>query len=197
MDNQDNITDTTLDGATLEEASSVGAAVSESPKGGSATAIADSLSLTELNHALGKTFTSKEAAIKAVKDTFSYVGKRKEDVAKEVVDTSKFISAERYETDMFYAGNPDYTDLRQVIDSMAKAEGKRPHEIVNSDAFKNVFEKVKGFNEVQKTRTVLESNPRITSSRTKIQEARQALKEGDEQGANNAAVRAALESAGL
>ena len=64
MDNQDNLTDSTLPGATHVEAS------------GGQAAVADTLSLAELNTLLGKDFKDKATALKAVKDTFSYIGRQ-------------------------------------------------------------------------------------------------------------------------
>ena len=45
----------------------------------------DGMTLSEINAALGKNFPNKEAALKSFKDTFSYVGKKVEDVKKEVM----------------------------------------------------------------------------------------------------------------
>lgn len=137
----------------------------------------EALSLAEINASLGKNFPTKDAAIKAFKDTFSYVGKKKEDIEKEVrgsintdtrIDTlAKELEAERKER--FFDKNPQYADpaVRKLIETI----GGDPREVVNREEFKTVFEKVSGFDKSTKLKTVLESNPRITSSRDNLSKA--------------------------
>lgn len=166
-------------------------------------AAGDGLTLAEINNALGKTFTTKDAALKSFKDTFSYVGKKVEDVEKEVlqrinndtrIDTlAKELQTERIER--FYDKNPQYADpsIRKFIEST----GKSPVEVVNSAEFKDIFAKVSGFDETQKLRTVLESNPRLASSRDSLTKAREAAKANNGQANDDveAAVADAVKSA--
>lgn len=151
---------------------------------GSESQSGDALTLAELNQHLGKNFTSKEAALKSFKDTFSFVGTRREDIEKEVlskVATKDETSAMAQELatirkEMFYKDNPEYNDpnMRTLIDKL----GGNPAEVVQSAEFKAVFEKVKGFDETQKLRTVLDSNPRLASSRDALQKAREMRAQG-------------------
>ena len=138
---------------------------------------ADGMTLSELNQHLGKNFPNRDSALKAIKDTFSYVGKKKEDVKKEVlseVNTDKRIdqlakelAEERKER--FYDRNPQYKDLRSVIENA----GGDPAEVVTKDWFKEISTKISGYNETQKLKTVLESNPRLSSSRDSLTKARE------------------------
>lgn len=137
------------------------------------------LSLEDLNKLLGKSFPTKEAALKSVKDTFSYVGKKTDDIKKEVIaelnadqrtDTlAKELAAMRVER--FYDKNPEYADpaIRKVIDRI----GGNPQDVVSSEEFKTIFNKVSEFDKSAKLKTVLESNPRLAVSRDNLQKARE------------------------
>jgi len=156
---------------------------------------AEALTLDELNATLGKKFTSREAALKSLKDTFSYVGKKKEDIAPKI-DPNQYISRDQYETDMFYSQNPDLSkpEIRKVIDSMAKAEGLRPKDVVELDLFKSIYSKVKGYDESQNLRSVLETNPRLSSVRDSFSQAQEALKSGNKETAEALITRAVLDT---
>ena len=157
---------------------------------------ADALSLNELNTVLGKTYKDKESALKSLKDTFSYVGKKTEDITPKI-DPNQFISREQYETDMFYSRNAEYStpEVREVIDAMAKAKGISPKDVVSTDTFKAVFSKVKGYDESQSLRSVLETNPRLASTRDSFTKAAEMLQQGGNKDvAENLVARAVLES---
>lgn len=156
---------------------------------------ADTLTLAELNQALGKNYKDKDSAIKSFKDTFSYVGKKIEDIAPKI-DPNQFISREQYETDMFYSRNSEYSqpEVREVIDAMAKAKGVSPKDVVTSDSFKAVFSKVKGYDESQSLKSVLETNPRLASTRDAFSQAHEAYKGGNKDTAESLITRAVLES---
>lgn len=163
---------------------------------------AQALSLAEIEALTGRKYPSREAALKSIGDTFRFVGTRKEDIAKEAikeaVDTSKFISKEQYEQDMFYSKNPDYSkpEIKEVLTSMAKAQGKSVSEVAQSDAFKSIFEKVNGYEQTQKLKTVLGSNPRIAGQADKLQQLRDAVKSGNTDEADSIAARTILEMLG-
>lgn len=137
----------------------------------------EALSLAEINKHLGKNFPTKESALKALSDTFSYVGKKKEDIEKEVRSAvqaddrisklAQELEAERKER--FFDRNPQYADpaVRKIIETI----GGNPSDVVNREEFKTIFEKVSGYDKSTKLKTVLESNPRITSSRDNLTKA--------------------------
>lgn len=136
----------------------------------------DAMTLAEINSVLGKNFTTKEAALKSWKDTNSYVGMKIEDIEKRVMskvqetDKTSAISKELEEMrkERFYDKNPQYSSLRSVIEKT----GRNPVEVVNEEWFKEISKKVSGYDESQKLRTVLESNPRLSSSRDSLTKAR-------------------------
>ena len=156
---------------------------------------AEALTLDELNTFLGKNFKDKDSALKSLKDTFSYVGKKKEDITPKI-DPNQFISREQYETDMFYSRNAEYAtpEVREVIDAMAKAKGLSPKDVVSSDTFKAVFSKVKGYDESQSLKSVLETNPRLASTRDAFSQASEAYKAGRKDIAESLITKAVLES---
>lgn len=186
----DNNTYDTLDGGNADS-DIASSSVKETASAVSPDA-ANTLSLAEINAALGKNFTNKDAALKSFKDTFSYVGKKLETT----VDPNQYISRDQYETDLFYTKNPEYEQagVRSIIDSMAKTEGKKPSEIVNMDSFKTIFSKVKGYDENQNSNSVLETSPHLTSSRDKQAKAKEALKEGNKALAEDLAVQAVMDT---
>lgn len=146
---------------------------------------ADSLSLQELNEHLGKEFPNRETALKALKDTFSYVGKKVETTSPQL-DPSNMVTKEEFETAMFYKDNPAHAENRDLLDALAAKHGVSHSEAVELDAYKNVFEKVQGYEKSQSAKSVLESNPRlsavrdsVSSSKENMNKSFQAAKDGD------------------
>lgn len=187
---QDNNTYETLDSGNADSdiaPVSVEETVSAVPKN-----TAETLSLAELNEALGKNYKDKESAIKSFKDTFSFVGKK----AEPKIDPNQFISRDQYESDMFYSKNPELNtpEIREIIDAMAKAQGVKPQDVVNKDSFKAVFSKVKGYDESQSMKSVLESNPRLSSSRDSLTQAREEAAKGNTAKAEELAVKAVMDA---
>lgn len=135
------------------------------------------LSLEELNQHLGKNFPDRDTALKSLKDTFSYVGKKKEDIAKEIGVETKLSSVEqelaKLRKDMWFKDNPDHAPYRAIIEKMGN-----PQDVINSEEYKQIFSKAKGYDDLQSKRTVLESNPRIAASRDTMAKASEALQKG-------------------
>lgn len=137
----------------------------------------ETMSLAEMNALLGKDFKDKATALKSVKDTYSYVGKRKEDIMKEVGGSNNEIATElkTIKDNMFFDKNPDYAPYRKVMEKM----GTNPVEVANSEEFKGIFEKAKGFDESQKLKSVLVSNPRLAQTKDGLTKAREATNTED------------------
>lgn len=199
--NEENTTSFGLPGDTHVIPSDPNEAVGNVPAGSSANAAAsvvEAMTLTELNQHLGKAFPTKEAALKSIADTFSYVGKKKEDIEKEVLarvptqtDPAIVKELENIRKDMFYKDNPQYADpnVRAIIEKL----GSNPSEVTSRPEFQTIFEKVKGYDESQKLKTVLDSNPRLATSRDALGKAVDLKKEG----ANSDAVEAQIAEAVL
>lgn len=117
-----------------------------------------------LSETLGKDFKDDETALKSVKDTFSYVGKQRDQVKTEVKEELKIdevvanVAKQNKElsSELFYMKNKEFDspEVRDMIGSM----GNDPKEVVQSDAFKKIFDKVKGFEKAQEGANVLKSN---------------------------------------
>ena len=156
--------------------------------GGGAAAV--SLPLAELNTYLGKDFKDTDTALKALKDTQSFVGKRKEDIASEIrveleakqataaagaanassggsSNTALESTVKSLQEDLFYTNNPQYKDMRDTI----KAMGANPADVVQTDAFKKVFEKVQVANDVESKKSVVSSNARLAQTKTHTENA--------------------------
>lgn len=175
----------------VDSASPESAVSHESPK-------EDSLTLAELEAVLGKKFPNKEKALKALRDTNSYVGAKKDKVKEEILQEigDRFIPADRYHEDMFFARNTQYNtpEIKEVINAMAKANGQSPEQVVNSDTFKRVFDSFSGFEQIQKQKTVLQSNPRIASSKNHLESAVKAAQEGNIEATEKSVVNAVKEA---
>lgn len=163
---------------------------------------ASDLSLSELNSVLGKQFPSKDAALKAVKDTFGYVGKvgqlekqvselrGKLETTKAPEFEAKLSELERtVKVDKFYSQHPEYKDYDKLISSM----GSDPAQVVESEVFKSAFQKLQAADAIEKSRSVLHSNPRLGQVSDKIQQAQNSLSEGNRSEAAKLAVEAVVD----
>ena len=161
---EENITsDPITDDLDVESADGEDEAVSEDVTEEKDTAEIADLSLEDINKTLGKDFPSKEAALKSIKDTYSYVGKKKEKIAEEVKPSpDNFVTKDQYEADVFFAQNSDLSDVRSIIEAKAKAEGVSVKEAAKAEDITKVIEAVKSQSESQEAKNVLESNSRIS-----------------------------------
>lgn len=171
---------------------------------------ADSLNLSELNSLLGKNFPTTAAALKSIKDTYSYtgqVGQLKQQLEalsgnREQAPTHQVPGLEstvkelqrKLEEQTFIAERPDLKEYVPTLRELRNSTGKSMSELAESEAFKPIFEKVLAQDAAQKKRSVLESNPRLGQVRDKMQEARTYLKEGDMEKARSTAVSNVLDA---
>lgn len=156
-----------------------------SAEGGENVGSTDTLSLGDLNSILGRNFTDKASALKALKDTQDFVGKRKEDIAKEM-QTAQATSGTSQSTTqaqnanvaskeevndikarLFFSENPQYKGYESLIKRM----GGDPAEVVASTEFQDVFEKGKVADEVAQKKSIVSSSPRLAATKSHIDEA--------------------------
>jgi hypothetical protein len=156
---------------------------------------AQSLSLEELNAFLGKKFSSKETALKSIKDTYGFVGKRKQD-AKEEISKEDFIPRSEFETILFYDKNPETAKHREVIDAYAKANGITAREAAEVPALKSLIEKASGFEKTEALKTVMTSSPKLKQIKTLKEQAAAAAQRGDQATAERIAMQMMRESRG-
>lgn len=177
MPDKDNTGAPQPDGSQLKPADVAPTVPPVTPPASAPAAGPDGMTLAELNALTGKSFPTKDAALKSIKDTFSYVGKKKEDVRAEVLaeisttNSNEALSGQIAELrkEAFFDKNPQYADpeVRSLINKL----GANPAEVVNTPEFKAIFTKVAGYNDGVKLKTVLESNPRIATSRDNLSKA--------------------------
>lgn len=133
----------------------------------------ESMTLAELNELTGRTFKTKESALKSIRDTFSFATARLTDVENKVKAGTEAEmrrlndTLEAQNRDMFYLNNPLYAPHRKLIDSL----GKNPAEVITTDLFKDTFAKLTEHEKTVKLKTVLESNPRLAASRDSMTKA--------------------------
>jgi len=134
---------------------------------------AEELSLAALNKELGKEFKDVKTALKSLKDTQSYVGKKMEKT-KDPTTEEKLANLEKNLTiSDFYRNNPQYDN--EEARNLIKDLGGDPNEVVEKDSFKKVFEKVSAYEELQNSKSVLHNSSRLGQATTKIGEASDAL----------------------
>lgn len=174
------------------------------------------ITLDQFKAALGKDFKDVESALKSVKDTYSYVGSQAQykqtiGAVSERLGTDEagvlaalgalvpsrqepqgqFISKETYETDQFFAQKPELNSLRDVLIPLKQAQGAVSwKDFLAQPSIASVVEGVTGYNELQSKKSVLQTNPRLGAASSKIDNARQAVSEGNMALAKNNAVSA-------
>lgn len=111
----------------------------------------------------------------------------------ETVDPNKFISREEYDREMFFGKNQDYTPYKDIITGLQKSTGKPLDEVVQLPAVKTLFEKAKAYDETEKAKSVLMSNPRLGAVQDKITQARDAQNAGNHSQAKEMAVSAVMD----
>lgn len=142
-----------------------------SSSNGGVTVNSPAITLAELNKHLGSDFKDPQTALKGLKDTKDYVGKRREDIVAEVssanVDDSLKSEVQSLKRDVFYSQNPQYKGYESLIEKLAS----NPADAVRLPEFTNVFEKVKVADEVANNKSVVSSNSRLSQTKTVIDEA--------------------------
>ena len=151
---------------------------------------------------LNREFKTDEDALKAIKETQDFVGKRDEDIRKEIkasytekteeaqatVERLAKLEAE-VKNSSFYNDHPEYKEHKDLIAKF----GENPSEVIASDDFKKVYEPLKAYQENEQSKSVLHSNPRLGKANDKITEARELAKKGNFKGAEDTAVNAVLD----
>lgn len=124
--------------------------------------------LAQINAATGRNYPDLDTALKAVGDTYKFVGQKptSDGPVPEVEARIK-----QMEDDLFFSRHPEYEDYRPVISKM----GSNPAEVIASEEFKTIYEKAKGYDESQSVKSVLHSNPRLGVVKDKLGEAREKL----------------------
>lgn len=153
--------------------------------------------LAKLNEELGTNYASTEKALEGLKNLKSFVGSKVETVKAKVLDAGMFITKEQYEQDMFYSRNSDLAPYKDIINARAEVLETTPEKVVESDPIiKSTLEKLRGYDDTEKAKSVLMSNSRLGQVTDALETAQTALKSGDYSTASKNAVQAVLDAYG-
>ena len=192
---EDNATDSTLTGAGVDAAAAGAAAVSDQ------AASPEAITLDEISAHLGKKFDSKEAALKAFKDTFSYVGKKQDDATRDaerkLADSGEYVRRSEIETEFFYRDNPEAAKHRFLVDNVAKANGISAREAAALPDVKKVIEAASAYEAQEAAKTVMQSSSRLGATSDKLADARKAAASGNRNAAADLATSAVREAFGF
>ncbi len=171
----DNLSPETLADASLKSAAD-----------GGGTVVQPALTLEEMNATLGSTFKDVESAKKALKDTFAYVGKRREDIAQEVkatiaqpADSASKADIQALRNELFYSQNPQLKPYQSMLNSM----GADPAEVVARPEVKEIIEKAARADEMAQAKSVVSSNSRLSQNAAPVIE--QAVNVANARGTTN------------
>ena len=81
-----------------------------------------------------------------------------------------------------------------MIGELRDTTGKPIRQVVELPAVKTLVEKARSFDEAERSRSVLHSNPKLGQVRDKLTESREALEKGDVNTAKSGAVGAVLDA---
>lgn len=140
---------------------------------GGVTVEKPALSLEDLNKHLGANFKDTATALQALKDTKDFVGKRKEDIAREMEtsvaskssDVASKSDVQELKSQLFYSENPQYKGYAGLISKL----GTDPSAVVDTADFKTVFEKAQVADEVAGNKSIVSSNSRISQARSTVE----------------------------
>lgn len=192
---EDNDTGVSLAGAGVDAAAAGAAAVSEQ------AASPEAITLDEISAHLGKKFESKESALKAFKDTFSYVGKKQDDANREaerrLEGTGEYVRRSEIETEFFYRDNPEAAKHRFLVDNVAKANGITAREAAELPDVKKVIAAASAYEAQEAAKTVMQSSSRLGATSDKLAEAKKAAAAGNRSAAADIATSAVREAFGF
>lgn len=165
-----------------------------------------------LREATGREYPDDEAAYKSLTETYSYVGKlgqkvksleqklqsaevpvenQASAVSPDVLSKVEALEAQLRET-QFYANHPEYNN--EDAKTLIKAMGNNPETVVENEAFKKAFSAIQANAEIEKSKSVLVSNPRLGQVTDKMTQAKEALAQGNHSAAADAAVQAVMDA---
>lgn len=146
---------------------------------GGGTVDTPALTLAELNKHLGSDFKDPNTALKALKDTKDFVGKRKEDIANELRATVVSQTAspdvvavqsqvQSLKDDLFLTQNPQF---KPHVELLKKLNASDLSEAANDPSFKSIYEKSVVADQVTNNKSVVQSNARLSQSKTVVDQA--------------------------
>ncbi len=154
----------------------------------------------------GREYKDDEDAKKGIAETYKFVTKKMDDnqpapdvaapAATPQVDPGIVTEVETLKRQVqesnFYASNPEYNtpEARALISKF----GGSPEEVIKDEVFQTAYGAIKANAEIEKSKSVLQSNPRLGQVTDKITQAREALQNGNQTVAETNAVSAVMEA---
>lgn len=155
--------------------------------------VAAALTLEELSKTLGKEFPTKEAALKSIQDTYSYIGKKTE-MNDDELKAKGYMTRSDFENEMFFKDNPTHASNKEVLEAIAKSRNITIKEAAALDSYKSLYEKAVGFDKAESLKSVVESNPRLASAQTRAKTVADLVKSGSKEAASIEAAKAVREA---
>lgn len=148
-----------------------------------------------INAATNRSYATDQEALEAVKNTYKMVGAKPEPaIPQDVLEKlSKIDSLEStLKQNSFYSEHPEYNipEVKGLITAM----GQDPESVVKQDSFQTAFKAIQTAHEMEKTKSVLNSNPRLGQVSDKMTEAREQSAAGNTALAAQTATKAVLEA---
>lgn len=125
----------------------------------------DGLTLEEINEKTGRSYSSKDEALKSIADTFSHIGKKEDQLAEELRDKN-FVSKDEFKKELFYRENPDMKEHSELLEALADKKGVTVEEAAESDDFATLYEQASEAQKEQSKQKVLQSNNRVKGGTT-------------------------------
>lgn len=175
-----------------------------------------------LEKELGKQFQDEASALKAVKDTFNYVGKAGKfqgaveavmrskgfdenqaiefikSSADQKVDPNQYVSKDEFNERTFFAEKPELRPYKDLISAFKTTNpGKSLDEIILLPAVKEMIDKGLAHDKISKQKSVLHSNPKLQVAEDKMSKAHEEKKAGNIEEAKVQAVGAVMEAYNL
>lgn len=144
--------------------------------------VSDGLTLEQINKELGKEFKDVATALKSLKDTQSYVGKKVEPKVDPTISEKLENLESQLKESNFYRENPVYDNPETK--ALIKELGGDPKEVIEKDVFKSIFEKTSAYDKSQESKSVLHNSSRLGQASTKMEEATTAMDKANDAAAS-------------
>lgn len=143
---------------------------------GGVTVESPAITLADLNAQLGGNFKDTASALKSLKDTKDFVGKRKEDIAAEVKaslipttspDVASKDDVRKLNNRLFLAENPQYKNLENTLTAIDPDLANA----VKAPGIQELIGKAQKADEVANNKSVVASNSRLSQAKSVVDEA--------------------------
>jgi len=163
---------------------------------GTQAAPSDYMTLTEINSHLGKNFADKDTALKALKDTFSYVGKKVEpDEA--LIKAQGYMTRAELENELFFRDNPGHAGNKDILSAIAESKKISYAEAAKTESYKKLFDGATEFEKNQSLKSVLSPSPRIQQAIERGKSVIELKQQGRNSDAQREAAKTVIEALGL